>query len=281
VAKARRSRRTWTTVVVLVLVSLTIVTVDQTSQTHHLTAGAKSVADDVLSPLRSAVDDVLHPVGDLFAGAVHYGALQTENQKLQAEIGQLRQRQDEQPFDEEQLRELLALQNLPFVGDVPTVGAQTTAVDVSNFDADVTIDKGRDDGVAYGMPVVGAGGLVGQVVEADHRSSIVQLIVDGQSKIGVTLGVPAAASPTAVAQGQGQRSPLLAVFVAGSAGLRKGRLVYTDGLEGAAFPGGIPVGRVASWRTVAGGTQLNVSVTPAANLGQLRYLEVLQWEPTP
>ncbi len=83
-AKARRSRRSLTTLVVLVLVSLTIITLDQTSRTHHLTSGIKSVADDVFSPLRDGVNSVLHPVGDFFAGAVHYGSLQTENQKLQA-----------------------------------------------------------------------------------------------------------------------------------------------------------------------------------------------------
>ena len=61
---------------------------------------------------------------------------------------------------------LTALNNLPYLGSLPRVVAQTTAVDVSNFAATITIDHGRSSGVTVGMPVVGAGGLVGQVVEA-------------------------------------------------------------------------------------------------------------------
>ncbi len=195
----------------------------------------------------------------------------------------MRQQQAEHPFEAEQLRELLALQNLPFLPDIPTIGTQTTAIDVSNFDADITIDKGRADGVAYGMPVVGSGGLVGQVIQANHHSSIVQLITDPQSKVGVMIGTGArsATSSTAVVEGQGAGAPLLALFVAESTTLHKGQVLYTNGLQGAAFPSGIPVGRVTRFRTTAGGTQLTVQAEPAADLTNLRYLDVVQWEPAP
>ena len=265
----------------LVLVSFTIITVDQTSGTHHLTAGVKTLANDVFSPLRNGVDDVLRPVGDFFAGAVNYGSLQTENQKLQAAIGRLRQAEAERPFEQRQLRELLALQHLPFLGAQPIVTAQTTAIDTSNFDADVTIGKGRSDGVGYAMPVVGAGGLVGQVVQANHHSSIVQLVTDGQSKVGVVVGTGSQeqTGATAVLEGQGPGRAMTAVFVAATTTLHKGDLLYTSGLEGAAYPAGIPVGRVTATRISAGGAELTATVSPAADLGTLAYVDVVQWVP--
>jgi rod shape-determining protein MreC len=265
-----------TTIVVLVLASFTIITLDQTNGTHHLTAGVKSVASDVFSPLRNGVNDVLRPVGDFFAGAVNYSSLQAENQKLQLTIGRLRQSAAQRPFEEQQLRELLDLQHLPFLNGLPTVTAQTTAIDVSNFDADITIDKGRSDGVGFGMPVVGAGGLVGSVVQANHHSSIVQLITDGQSKVGVVAGA-SPQTPTSVLEGQGSGRPLSAAFVAATASLRKGDLLSTSGLEGAAYPAGIPVGRVTSTRIDAGGTALATTARPAADLGALAYVDVVQW----
>ena len=88
-AKPRRSRRTLTTLLVLVLISVTVISLDESGRTHGITSGIKSVATDVFSPLRSGVDSVLRPVGDFFAGAVHYGALQRENERLRTEIGQL------------------------------------------------------------------------------------------------------------------------------------------------------------------------------------------------
>ena len=66
--------------------------------------------------------------------------------------------------------------------------AQTIREYSSNFTATITIDKGRADGVDVGYPVVGAGGLVGQVIQPFHHTSVVRLITDGQSKVGVTFG---------------------------------------------------------------------------------------------
>jgi len=56
------------------------------------------------------VTDVLSPIGDFFAGAVHYGSLQSENQKLQA-ASKLREEQAEKGFESTQLRNLMALEN--------------------------------------------------------------------------------------------------------------------------------------------------------------------------
>ena len=103
------------------MLSLSIISLDLNGRTHSITSGVKSVANSVFSPLRDAVSDVLSPIGDFFAGAVHYGSLQSENQKLQATIGRLRQAAGRAAFEKNQLRQLLALQNLPFLNALPTV----------------------------------------------------------------------------------------------------------------------------------------------------------------
>ena len=166
-ARPRRSRRTLVIVAVLVLVSVTLITFDERSGTNHLTSGLKSVAHDVFSPIIAGVNDILRPIGDFFAGAVHYGALQAENQRLQATIGQSRScscaRRRGWPSRSESCG---ALDHLPFLPDAKTVTAQMISFNLSDFDADITISKGRDEGVTVGEPVVGAGGLVG----TGHRS---------------------------------------------------------------------------------------------------------------
>ncbi len=174
----------------LVVLSLSIISLDLNGRTHSITSGVKSVANTVFSPLRNAVSDVLSPIGDFFAGAVHYGSLQSENQKLQAAIGNLRPAQSESAFEKNQLsqlRQLLLLKNLPSLNALPTVTAETVELNTSNFTMTITIDKGRSDGVDVGMPVVGAGGLVGQVIQSFHHTAVVRLVKDGQSKVGVTL----------------------------------------------------------------------------------------------
>lgn len=277
-AKSRRARRSLT-VIVLVVVSLSIISLDQNSRTHSLTSGIKSVANGVFSPLRDGVVDILSPIGNFFAGAVHYGSVQSENAKLAATIGQLRAQAAEKAFEANQLRQLMALENLPFLQSLPTVTAQTTDQYSSNFTATITIDQGRSDGVDVGMPVVGSGGLIGQVIQAFHHTSVVRLITDGQSKVGVTFG--GAANYAALVDGQGPGSDMTADLVPPHTPVSKGEIMYTSGLQAAAFPPGIPVATVASFHTGAGASQETITVDPAANLSQLTYVDVVLWAPPP
>ncbi len=278
-ARPRRSaRRTLTTLIVLVLISVTIISIDESGRTHSLTSGIKSVASDVFTPLRNGTNDVLRPIGNFFAGAVNYGSVVQENHNLQRQLGQLRLQANEQPSLERQLRDLMALQHLPFLGSIPRVMAQTVATDVSNFAATIEINKGRSEGVTLGLPVVGAGGLVGQVVAATHDTATVRLITDGQSKVGVTIGTT---NNQATVDGQGPGTPMTADFIPPGTPIAKGEVMYTNGLAGAEYPPGIPVAYVTSIKALTGASQLSVTVEPMANLNQLSYVAVVQWQPTP
>jgi rod shape-determining protein MreC len=277
VARPRRSRRTLVTIAVLVLVSVTLITFDERSGTHHITSGLKSVAHDVFSPLTSGVNDILRPIGDFFAGSVNYGSLQSENQQLQATIGRLRLQLNQTGALRQQVRELDSLEHLPYLGSLPLVTAQMTQYDLSNFDADITLDKGRSSGVLVGMPVVGAGGLVGQVVEASHGTATVQLITDSRSSVGVSFGPNNQTYATATGQGPG--NPLSVQYIPAQTHLHKGEFMYTNGLAGGEFPPNIPVGRVHSFRATVGSGAMTVTMTPVADLDQLAYVDVVQWEP--
>ena len=159
-------------------------------------------------------------------------------------IGQLRAAQLEQGFEKNQLREITALQNLPFLQSLPTVTAETVDEYSSNFTATITLDKGRADGVDVGYPVVGAGGLVGQVIQSFHHTSVVQLVTDGQSKVGVTFGNNS--QYTGIVDGQGPSNSMTADLVAPHTPLHKGEIMFTSSLDAAAFPPGIPVATVRS-----------------------------------
>ncbi len=273
--RSRRSRRTLT-VIVLVVLSLSLISLDQNGRTHSLTSGLKSVADDVYAPLRQGVLDIISPVGNFFAGAFNYGSVQSQNERLQRTIGQLRAAQLEQGFEKNQLREITALQDLPFLQSLPTVTAQTQDEYSSNFTATITLDKGRADGVDVGYPVVGAGGLVGQVIESFHHTSVVRLITDGQSKVGVTFGNQF----TGIVDGQGPSNSMTADLVAPHTPLHKGEIMFTSSLDAAAFPPGIPVATVLTFHTSAGASQETIDVAPAADLSQLAYVDVVQWVPS-
>ncbi len=256
--------------------SVTIITLDARGSLRSVTSGLRTVASDSLAPVRDVVDAVTRPVGSFLAGSVHYGAVQQQDEKLRAEIGQLRQQVLQQNDAEQRLRQLSALDNLPFVGNLQEVACQVIATDTSDFAATVTIDKGRSDGVTIGMPVVGSGGLVGQVVLASHHTAIVRLVTDGQSVVGASYGP--SGSPAIVA-GEGWGKPLSGQLVPADTPLARGTLFSTSGLQGAAFPPGIPVARVTSASTGTVASQEIVTLAPVADLAHLRYVAVLLWGP--
>jgi rod shape-determining protein MreC len=266
-------------VVVLVVVSLTFISIDVNGRTHSLTSGVKSVANSVFSPLRGAVVDILSPIGDFFAGSLHYGSLRSENEKLQATIGQLRAEQTERSFENTQLRNLMALENLPYLQSLTTVTAQSVEQDNSNFTSTITIDKGRGDGVDFGMPVVAAGGLAGQVIQSFHSTAVVQLINDGLSKVGVT---SKDGSVSGTIDGQGPGGTLTLDQVPPRTAVHKGEVMYTSGLNASDFPVGIPVATIVSFHTTPGAVQETITVKPEADLSRpLAYVDVVQFEPPP
>lgn len=277
----RRSRRPRTTLLILVLASITIITLDARGGFHRITSGARSVASDAIAPVRSGIDDVIEPIGSFLAGSVHYGAVRQQNQKLQDEIAQLREQQASEQIAQQsvqQLQQLTTLYNLPYVRNLQMVPAEVTDYGTSNFAATVDISVGRAQGVLLGMPVVSGGGyLVGQVVQADHSSSTVRLITDGQSAVGCQYGSSGA---LAVLDGQGSGKPLSAQLIPANTVLTPGEEFATSGLQGGIFPGSIPVAKVISAKNGLSTSQESVTLAPLANLTQLRYVGVLLWGPT-
>ncbi len=283
-APPRRYRRPRTTLLILVLASVTIITLDARGGFHRITSGVRSVAADAFSPIRGGIDDIIEPVGSFLAGSVHYGAVRQQNQKLQDELDQLRTQQVSQQEVLQQMKQLTALLHLPFLQNLQTVPAVVTDFGTSDFASTIDISVGRNQGVQLNMPVVGTsgaagqGGLVGQVVQRNDDSATVRLITDGQSAVGVRYG--SSANSLAVLTGQGSGKALSADLVPSNTPLVDGDVFYTSGLPGASYPTGIPVARVVAHRNGLTSAQETVSLVPEADLVHLRYVSVILWGPS-
>ena len=273
----RRSRRPRTTLLLLVLAAVTIITLDARGGLHVVTSGVRSVASDAFSPVRSGVNAVVEPIGSFLAGSIHYGAVREQNQKLQAEIDQLKMQSAESADQAEALRQLSALLHLGYLNNLQSVPAEVTDFGTSDFAATIDINVGRSDGVQLSMPVVGNGGLVGQVVKVSHHTATVRLITDGQSAVGTRYGPPPGS--LAVVDGTGPDKPLSADLVPSNTQLTNGEVFVTSGLQGALFPLGIPVARVVSSHTGDTASQESVSLVPESDLNHLRYVSVILWGP--
>jgi len=282
VAKSRRSRRPRTTLLILLLASITIITLDARGGLRSVTSGIRSVAADSFAPVRSGVNGIIEPIGSFLAGSVHYGAVRQQNEKLQQQVRQLQTQGAKAQQTEQSLQQLTALLHLPNPDNLQMVPAEVTDYEPSNFAATIDISVGRDDGVQLNMPVVAGGGplseqLVGQVVQANHHTATVRMITDGASSVGALYGVP---GTFADILGAGAAKPLSADLVPVNTPVPVGEVFVTSGLNGAVFPPSIPIARVTSTKTGVSASEESVTLQPLADLTNLRYVSVILWDPS-
>jgi rod shape-determining protein MreC len=272
VATSRRTNQRLT-LLMLVLASVTALTLDYRGTVSHGITHVRNGFHDALSPIQRGISFVLNPVGDVFAGALHYGSLETQNEQLRTELGNVRRELDTDRFAQSQSEGVLALANLPYVNGIPIIPAEVIGNATSNFQETVEVDKGTSQGAGPGMPVVAESGLVGVVSTASSQTATIKLVTDASSSIAVRIG----ATGLYRAQGEGRGHALNLSYVGGSTSARKGELVYTSGLGGGAIPAGIPVGVISSVRTSTTGAAASVSAIPIVNFGNVLYVDVLEW----
>lgn len=271
----RRSARQRFTLIILVLASVTVLTLDYRGQGSGVIDAVKDGVQDAFAPLESAADTVLSPVGDFFGGIFRYDRLQAENARLRQQLEEAEGDTLEARDARRELQALLDLEGLASVGDIPSVAARVVSTSPSNFELTVVVDRGGSSGIAEGMPVVAGTGLVGRVVDVSRTRATILLLSDSTFRVGVRLPN----DDVGVVQGEGEGEALSVDLVEPSTPVKKGDVVVTSGLQQSRFPPGIPVGRVRATRTDPGALRQKVRVDPVVDLGRLRFVKVLQWSP--
>ena len=200
--------------------------------------------------MQSTVGKVFSPIGDFFGGITRYRKVRDENTRLRRELEEARG-DAIRGADAVRERQLLnALQRLEFAGDLRGVTARVVSNSPSNFQLTVTVDHGTEDGIATGMPVVTAAGLVGRIAEVSKDRATVLLLTDPASSVGVRL---AGTGDVGIVTGSGRRDVLPLSLVSVETKVAEGEAVVTSGLQQGLFPPQIPVGRVRGPRSPPAG----------------------------
>jgi rod shape-determining protein MreC len=185
VAARSGPRNTRLLVIGLVVVSLTIITVDYREGDSGPLAEMGRAARTFMAPLQEAVTNATRPVGNFFSGVAHLPSLAQENTDLRAQVADLQARIDATSQIELQNQELLDLLNLKRI--YPTgIPAVVIAKSPSNFSYSMTIDVGSDAGIKENQPVVtgsqDGARLVGIVASVTTNSADVRLLIDQSFK---------------------------------------------------------------------------------------------------
>ena len=181
------------TMIILLLSSVLLITLDLRG--NAVFNAARSGFGYALRPFEIAGDVITRPVERAWRGMTEYDDLRVENEQQQRQIDAQRSAEIAAENALAENRVLRALLNLESLADFDKVTASIIGLSPSNYDQQVEIDRGSNDGIKVGMPVVNDAGLVGKITRVAPQTSIVMLIT--HTSYHVPVKVVAEVLPTA------------------------------------------------------------------------------------
>lgn len=266
--------------ITLLLVSLTLMTIDIRSTSGGYGSDLRSFAQWVTGPVQSAINTVVNPIVDFSDALSNLAGLREENERLRDRIGILEREVAQVGHLQAELSELETLLALRLSDDLfgLAVPAEVTGRGGA-LDPTLTINQGASDGVYSGQPVVdGQGGLVGVVSESGPTGATIVLITSRRAP-AVTVGL--ADGRRGVVKGLGAGTLELSILEADQP-VEAGELLVTFGPYGDsnAYPKGLSVGLVAEDADPRFGT-ITARIEPLGELDEVEYVAVIPWPPAP
>jgi len=277
----RHDRRRRLTLVLLVITSLVLISLDERGS--GIIDTARSTAQDVIAPMQRAIDSVVNPVADFFDGLGRSNELEAENARLRDANAKLQaqvERAKAAVAENDRFREVF---DIPQIEDFNGIVAEVSTGSVDNFHRTWRIDKGSSSGIAVDMPVVvggnSGGALVGRVQSVASDSAVIERIDDRDFSAGAQLVQNGSPGPIGAAQGIPNSSELrFQLFDSGNAGIAiaKDDLVVTSGGAGSIFPKGLPIGHVTRAVPATATVQRDTRLQPIVDLDRVDFVKILR-----
>lgn len=271
VLEPRRRRRT--SLALLLLTSITLLSLDY--QGFQPLNQVQSAVRSIVDPLAGSSDSITSPITNAWRSFSEFEELEDENIRLKRELAEIQGNSVRASAAEESLRALLEEIEIDYIGGAETVVAQV--IDrPGNFESySIEIDRGTDDGVRRGMPVVTSAGLVGRVSEVQGGFSQVRLLHQPDFPLGIRV---VGTGEVALARGQGIGQDLVVKDgIIEATVIKVGDPVVTSGIEGSSYPPDLVVGVVSDVDFDAQLLEQEISVRLVAQLDDLRFVTIILW----
>jgi rod shape-determining protein MreC len=198
-------------------------------------------------------------------------SLRTRNTELETEVSRLQTQIIELQQQISETRILYAL--LDFARTNPEheyIAASVIGRDPSPFMQYILIDKGSNDGIRRGMPVVTQQGLVGRIDAVTANAARVMLITDQNSSVNIRLQ---ATQVEAILLGS-QTSDLTVENLPQDVQIVEGDLVLTSSLGGT-YPANIFVGQIQVIHKAQGQLFQSASMQPVVSFNALQAVLII------
>ncbi len=224
------------------------------------------------TPVQAVVVRAGGAVQDVWFGRVDLRRVRAENRLLRVENLRLKARvepADELALENARLRRLVDAREADAGLRVSTAAVLGTTVVAGH--RLLRIDRGSDDGVRAGLPVVTPDGVVGRVHEVHARASDVLVVTDPESAIAV---LDQRSRTRATARGTGEDGSVRLDYVLKSDDLEEGDVLVTAP-SGGLFPKGLRVGRATHVDEAAHGLFKGAQLVPFVDVSRLEEVQVV------
>jgi rod shape-determining protein MreC len=214
-----------------------------------------------------------HWLTEIFADR---GTLRVDNARLKTELRDAKLDLQTMAALREENQRLRALGEAASAVTGKRMIAEIMHVDLDPLRHRVLLNKGQQNGVFKGQPVLDADGVVGQITRVGRFTAEAILISDPEHAIPVRVN---RTGRRTIAQGTGNLKKLTLPFLTGEEDIKVGDLLITSGLGGV-FPAGYPLGTISKVERNPAETFATVEAKPLAKLDS-DYEVVLLWYQPP
>lgn len=225
----------------------------------------------VLKPI-NYVTDIVSNIDDM-------KNMYEENQVLKENLAQYQKVLYEVQELRKENEELMAIvEKTESIRDYTPIHATVIARSPEEWFKQVTINKGKQDGVRKDMAVITAEGMIGKIQSASQFTSSVLLLngFDRSNRIAVNVKLP---DSEETARGfilgyHEEKEQLLLEFTEYYDEIPEGEFVFSSGLGGV-FPDGLEIGQIKEVTTDQYGLTQIAYVEPSANMNDLRHVIIV------
>jgi rod shape-determining protein MreC len=275
---AKPSDRALPTFITLLVIGVLLMTFDVRLAGGGVVGVLRSGTQEIVSPMQRIAAYVVTPIANALDSLSNVASLREQNAVLLTDLAEA---EAALVAVQDDLAKLALLEQ---IYDLETDGGelgQTVANVIGSVDAALIIDKGMDDGIVAGQPVIDPSGyVVGTVKTASTGSATILPITATNTREGLTVLV---GSQTGTLLSRPFSSELalemdLDVFDAREPVLAGDRVLTSAASTD--YPAGLPVGEIIQDASPES-TSLSTTVRPFVDAEALRFVVVLAWPPDP
>ncbi|GGM27330.1 cell shape-determining protein MreC [Paraliobacillus quinghaiensis] len=235
---------------------------------------------DVVGWMQQAVHTPVEYTTNIISNINDVKNVYQENQILKEQLARYQRNLYEVQELRKENQELMSILDKAQSDDITafkSIHATISARSPEQWFKQVTINKGKQDGVQSNMAVITGEGMIGKVQSASQFTSTVLLLngFDRSNRISVNVNLEGEEDASGFILGYDQdREALLLEFTDYEGEIPEGEFVFSSGLGGV-FPKGLEIGAIQEMTTDQYGLTQVAYVKPSADLYNLNHVIVI------